>query len=679
MKMIGVDVGGTFTDAVFYDDASGELRWAKAPSTPQAPEEGVLAAVLRNEADLASVARFVHGVTIGTNAILQRQGAQVWVITTAGFRDTLEIARTNRTVLYDIKTLKPAPIVSRQHVFEVTERMLAEGSVLHSLDSSEVRRIADTLRGTGQPHAVIVCFLHSYANPVHEEQAVAVLRESLPDWFICHSAEVLPEMREYERFNTTALNAYIGPLMARYLHSLGGTLRRAGYRGAGVQIMTSSGGIVADTRAARFPVHTVLSGPAGGVAAAIHLGREIGATNLITYDMGGTSTDVCLIEGLNVPMTSEQFIAGLPVRTPQIEINSVGAGGGSIAWIDTGRILKVGPRSAGAAPGPACYGKGGVEPTVTDANLVIGRLAGSVKLGGVVELNETLARDAVARIATAFDGLDAPRAAEGIIRIAVARMVSAIKEISIARGFDPRDFALMAFGGAGPMHAAFIAEELEIDHVIVPLRPGNFCAFGTLISDVRHDHLRTYRAALADTDLAELDRRFAAIEAGALAEMRAESPAAATSDRIDLLRFAGMRYVGQSWDLAVPVPQPLPSLEALAGAFHVVHERRFGYRSADPVEIVSLRVAAIERVTKPKLNAWRGGGTMPQAQRGARDAVFDGRRVVTPIFDRDQLPPGTEMTGPAIVEEMGAVTIVPPGWRLELGGLGELHLKRERT
>lgn len=707
MKMIGVDVGGTFTDAVSYDDATGELRWAKAPSTPRAPAEGVLAAILRNDADLTQTARFVHGVTIGTNAILQRLGAEVWVITTTGFRDTLEIARTNRTVLYDIKTLKPVPITTRARVIEIDERMLADGSVQRALDLDQVRAAAARLRNE-RPAALAVCFLHSYANPAHEEQAVAVLREALPEWFICHSADVLPEMREYERFNTAALNAYIGPLMARYLRSLAATLREAGYRGAGVQIMTSSGGIVADTRAARYPVHTVLSGPAGGVAAAIYLGGEIGASNLITYDMGGTSTDVCLIENLNVPMTSEQFLAGLPVRTPQIEINSVGAGGGSIAWIDTGRILKVGPRSAGAAPGPACYGQGGVEPTVTDANLVIGRLAPSVKLGGVVTLDEALARRAIERIVAVFPDLDLPRAAEGIIRIAVARMVSAIKEISIARGFDPRDFALMAFGGAGPMHAAFIADELEIGHVIVPLRPGNFCAFGTLISDVRHDHLRTYRTALAATDVGELQRRFAELEQLARAEIAAEalakagiagekiggkgalreatratgtaaSATAATTDHLRMLRYAGMRYVGQSWDLSVPVPDPLVALDALAEAFHAVHERRFGYRSGDPVEIVSVRVAAIERVAKPRLQPWQGGPSLAQAQRGARSVVFDGRDVSVPIFERDALPPGARITGPAIVEEMGAVTIVPPQWHLELGRLGELNLKRERT
>jgi N-methylhydantoinase A len=628
----------------------------------------------------------------------------VYVITTAGFRDTLEIARTNRTVLYDIKTLKPAPIVAREDVFEVDERLLADGSVLRPLDPAQVRAIAaqlhkDAVKGAA-PGALIVCFLHSYANPAHEEQAVAILRESLPDWFICNSADVLPEMREYERFNTAALNAYIGPLMARYLRSLATTLRDAGYRGAGVQIMTSSGGIVADTRAARYPVHTVLSGPAGGVAAAIHLGREIGARNLITYDMGGTSTDVCLIEALSVPMTSEQFIAGLPVRTPQIEINSVGAGGGSIAWIDAGRMLKVGPRSAGAAPGPACYGKGGEEPTVTDANLVIGRLAASIKLGGVVELNEALAHTAVERIARAFESLDVPRAAEGIVRIAVARMVSAIKEISIARGFDPRDFALMAFGGAGPMHAAFIADDLEISHVIVPLRPGNFCAFGALISDVRHDHLRTFRTALANASVVQIERSFAEVERIARRQMMADMESAATvaaapatsaptsagvakvaqgdgGHRIRLLRFAGMRYVGQSWDLSVPVPDPLESMDALADAFHAVHERRFGYRSNDPVEIVSLRVAAIEQVAKPSLRAWQGGSSLAQARRGARQVVFDGRADTASVFERDVLPVGAKLDGPAIVEEMGAVTIVPPLWRLELGTLGELHLRKD--
>ena len=670
MRMVGVDVGGTFTDAVIYDDATGELRWAKAPSTPAAPAQGVLAALARNDTDLGAAERFVHGITIGTNAILERKGATVWMLVTAGFRDTLEIARTNRTVLYDIKTLKPEPLVPRRRAIEIDERVLADGTVLRALDPEQMRAAADRLTKE-EPSAVAVCFLHSYRAPAHEEQAAALLRERLPGWFICHSAGVLPEMREYERFNTAALNAYIGPVTQRYLDALSEALRGKGYRGP-VYLMTSSGGIVTAERAARLPVHTVLSGPAGGVAAALHLGKSLGLKSIITYDMGGTSTDVCLIEDLHVPVTSEQFIAGLPIRTPQIEINSVGAGGGSVAWIDAGKILKVGPKSAGADPGPACYGKGGEEATVTDANLAIGRLAPSLKLAGSVALDEDLSNKVVKKVADSF-GMDLAQAADGIVKIAVARMVSAIKEISVARGYDPRDFALMAFGGAGPMHAAFIAEELEIARVVVPLRPGNFCAFGALISDIRHDYLRTHRVELSSADAGELEGAFAAIEKEARAAMVAEGM---PRERIATRRSAGMRYLGQSWDLVVRLPEGISSLNELEDLFHLAHEKRYGYRSADPVEIVSLRVAAIGEVVKPTLPEWGQGGSLETARRETRQVHF-GRMQPVPVYLRDKLPRNARAEGPAIVEEMGAVTVVPPGWRLEVGRLGELHLIRE--
>ncbi|HZM34786.1 MAG TPA: hydantoinase/oxoprolinase family protein [Burkholderiales bacterium] len=668
--MVGVDVGGTFTDAVVYDDASGELGWAKAPSTPAAPADGVLSALARQRVDLAAAERFVHGITIGTNAILERQGAVVWMLVTKGFRDTLEIARTNRTVLYDIKTLKPEPLVPRGRAIEIDERILADGTVLRKLNIGEVEEKISILKGE-KPAAVAVCFLHSYRSPGHEEQAAALLRERLPGWFVCHSAGVLPEMREYERFNTAALNAYIGPLTQRYLETLSCALKTEGYRGP-VYLMTSSGGIVTAERAARLPVHTVLSGPAGGVAAALHLGASLGLRNLISCDMGGTSTDVCLIEDLGVPVTSEQFIAGLPIRTPQIEINSVGAGGGSIAWVDAGNILKVGPRSAGADPGPACYGRGGSEATVTDANLAIGRLSPSLKLAGSVALDEVLSRGAVSRVAEAF-GMKLEPAAEGIVKIAVARMVSAIKEISVARGYDPRDFALVAFGGAGPMHAALVAEELEIAHVVVPVRPGNFCAFGALISDIRHDHLRTFRMELTGADRAVLEAAFLEMEKEAREAMVREGMPAET---IRLVRSAGMRYVGQSWDLIVEVPQNVRSLGEIEERFHETHEKRYGYRSADPAEIVSLRVTAIGEVAKPALPEWTQGGTLEAALRETRPVYFSGEMNPVPVYLRDKVPRAARLRGPAIVEEMGAVTVVPPGWRLEVGRLGELHLLR---
>ncbi len=671
MKMIGVDVGGTFTDAVVFDEEAGDLRWAKASSTPGDPAEGVLAAIDRAGVELGSVRRFVHGTTIGTNAFLERKGMPVWMVTSRGFGDTLQIARTNRSVLYDITAQKAEPLVPRSRAIEVAERLYADGSVRTALDMAEIDAAAERLRSE-PPQSLIVCFLHSYANPAHEEAAVGRLRELLPGWFVSASADVLPEMREYERFNTAALNGYIGPVTARYLESLAGRMRGRGYTGR-IFIMISSGGIVTSERAARYPVQTVLSGPAGGVAAARHFGALLGLRNLVTYDMGGTSTDVCLIRDLQVPVTTDQLIESYPIRTPQIDIHTVGAGGGSIAWIDAGAILNVGPRSAGADPGPACYGRGGGEPTVTDANLVLGRLSADLRLAGSLALDLGSARQALGRICDALPDLDLMQAADGIVRIAIARMVSAIKEISVSRGYDPRDFVLVAFGGAGPLHAALIADEFEMSHVLVPPSPGNFSAFGALISDVRHDHVRSHVVEIDSLAEGALENRFSAMEAAAVAAMVGEGMA---RERISVERACGMRYVGQSWDLIVPLPAGRLASAALADLFHGVHERRFGYRMASSIEIVSFRVSVIGAVLKPKLPGWAVGGSLADALVHERDAWFSGRLRRVPAYDRERLPCAVRFEGPAIVEEMGAVTIVPPSWSAEVGHYGEMHLRR---
>jgi N-methylhydantoinase A len=674
MRMLGVDVGGTFTDVVFYDDERGELKWAKAASSPANPAVGVLAALERSNIDLREIDRFVHGVTIGTNAILERKGAPVWMITTRGFGDTIEVARTNRTVLYNIKTLKPPPLVDRRQIIEIDERILATGAVLHAMDGDQIIAAAQRLSSEA-PAALVVCFLHSYANPQHEEEAVRLLRERLPNWFICNSAEILPEMREYERFNTAVINGYIGPIMQHYLGRLESLLGAKGYAGE-VFLMISSGGIVTAKRAAKFPVQTVLSGPAGGVAAALHLGQLLGTRNLITYDMGGTSTDVCLIDDLNVPITSNQFIEDYPIRTPQIDIHSIGAGGGSIAWVDAGRILKVGPRSAGASPGPACYGAGGTEATVTDANVVLRRLSAGRKLAGSVELSEKLSHRAVGKVAAAISQLDTVAAAEGIVRIAIARMVSAIKEISISRGYDPRDFVLLAYGGAGPMHAAFIADELEITKVVVPPRPGNFSAFGALISNIRHDYVRSVRVDLGTNDLSSILEDFAELEASARETMTAEG---IPGEKITIVRACGMRYVGQSWDLTVRISSSTREPRELADLFHRAHEQRYGYRLSNRVEVVSLRLSTIGETEKPKLSEWTAQGNTQSALLERRSVYFAGKDASTPIYDRDRLPRGSKIVGPAIIEEMGSVTLVPHDWSLEIGKLGELHLGHDRS
>jgi len=539
MHWVGVDVGGTFTDVVVYDEAAGTLEVGKSPSSPADPTVGFLNALAKVGVRLPATARLVHGTTIGTNAVLERQGATVWMLATHGFRDTLEIARTNRTALYDIRALKAAPLVPRHRVVEVDERLAADGSVRRPLRDDDVRDAVGRIRGAadgGEPGAVVVCFLHSYVNAAHERAVARVVEEALPGWFVCTSHEVLPEFREYERFSTAALNAYIGPKVGGHLTSLGRSLAARGYTGK-VFITTSSGGIVTSQVAARFPVHTILSGPAGGVAAAVNVGRLAGYPNLVTCDMGGTSTDVCLIERLEPTLTTEQHIAGLPNRTPQIEINSIGAGGGSLAWLDTGGALRVGPRSAGADPGPACYARGGTEPTITDANVLLRRVPTDVPLAGEVRLDEALARQAIRRLLPHVPGVaDDAELAEGIVRIAVARMVGAIKEISIAKGHDPRDFVLLAYGGAGPMHAALIADELEMPRVVVPTAPGNFSAYGSLISDLRRDYVRTRLTPTRGAAFTEVEQVFADLEREARTDLVGEGIG---PDRISLVRALG--------------------------------------------------------------------------------------------------------------------------------------------
>ena len=669
---VGVDVGGTFTDAVAFDAADDSLRWAKAPSTPDEPARGVLDAVSALTGDLGAVERFVHGITIGTNAIIERKGADVWVVTTKGFRDTLEIQRTERRELYNIRTLKPASFVPRLQVLEADERMRHDASVLRALEPTECERIAETFRSTGA-ESVAVCFLHSFANDAHERAMRAALAAAAPGAWVCASSQVLPEIREYERFSTTVLNAYIGPLMNRYLEGLESRLASKGFART-IFLMTSNGGVTSAGRARRLPVQTVLSGPAGGVAASVELGQRIGVGNLITCDMGGTSTDVCLVEGLRAPLTTEQMIAGYPNRTPQVEIVTIGAGGGSIAWLDGGETLAVGPRSAGADPGPAAYGRGGTEPTVTDANLVLGRLASETKLASTLALDGSLARASLQRLSARFGGaIEAHALADGVVRIAVARMVSAIKEISIAKGYDPRDFVLLAYGGAGPMHGALVASELDIDHVVVPPSPGNFSAFGCLVSDLRITRTRTLLVETRRGEWPTVAEAFAGLERESRAELENEGVAA--SDVV-FRRELGMRYVGQSWELVVSIASEVDSMRAAELAFHAAHAKRYGHGADAPAEVVTVRVTAIARTAKPALPGPAPGSA--EAGTRTRPVYFDGAWSDTAVLARPEIAAGAAVEGPALVEEMGSVTVIPPGWRLEVGAIGEFHLRRER-
>jgi N-methylhydantoinase A len=671
MQWLGVDVGGTFTDLVLYDEETGRLALLKTASTPHDHSEGMVNGIDRLGVDLTKLAKFAHGTTVATNTALERNGARTAVMTTKGHRDVLVVGRGNRTILYNIKAVRPEPLVPRSRIHEVDERILADGSRRRPLDQAEVARLADRLAADGI-ESVAVCFLHAYADPAHEEAAMARIRTALPKAFVCGSAEVLPEYREYERFATTALNAYVAPRMRRYLGALREKLAARGYR-RGVTIMASNGGTLPSATVEARPVSSMLSGPAAGVIAAAAIGEAAGFPDIITCDMGGTSTDVCLLQGGAFAMTTEGSVGALPNRVLQIDINSIGAGGGSVATLDEAGFLGVGPRSAGAMPGPAAYGRGGTEATVTDANVVLGRLGTETPLGGEIRLDRARAAEAVGLPAKRL-GFGELEMAEGIIRIAVVKMTGAIKEISVMRGHDPRDFVLFAYGGAGPLHAAFIAEELGMRRVVVPPMPGNFSAFGLLVADIRRDFVRTQVTRTAGLDPARLRET--------LAEMREEARAelAAAGFAVDRMRFEArldMRYVGQSFELAVPVVFDVADAAEVERAFRRVYEARYSHATDDPSEIVSYRVAGygiVEKPALPRLDA--AGRSVAAARKASRPVGFGGKSVETPVYDRDRLPPGESLAGPSIVEEAGSTTVVPPGFTAKLDPIGCLVLER---
>ncbi|MSO76226.1 MAG: hydantoinase/oxoprolinase family protein [Alphaproteobacteria bacterium] len=669
MLWLGVDVGGTFTDLVLYDAATGELSLAKTPSTPSDQSIGILAGIDRLAIDLARVAKFAHGTTIATNTTLERKGAKLAVVTTRGFRDVLIVGRGNRTQLYDIKAVRPPPLVQRSSIFEVDERTLHDGTIMAPLDRAETARLANTLAAGGYD-AVAICFLHAYANEANERAARDILAQALPGAFIATSAGVLGEAREYERFATTALNAYVAPRMASYLGALKERLQERGYTRP-VSIMTSNGGTLPADQIIRRPVGSMLSGPAAGVIGAVHVARQAGHADIITYDMGGTSTDCCLVRGHAFAMTNEGAVGGLPNRVPQIEISTVGAGGGSIASLGNSGFLSVGPESAGAVPGPACYGRGGNQPTVTDANMVLGRLAPAAPLGGEIALDPALARAAVEAIARPLD-LDAIQMADGIVRLAVTRMTGTIKEISIMRGIDPRDFTLFAYGGAGPLHAAFIAEELGIRRVLIPPFPGNFSAFGLLVADARGDYSRTRLIATRDLGPALIEE----IVGGLRHEARQTLADAGFAD--DAMRFEAsldMRFQGQAFELAVPLTEGRAGPSEIEAQFRRVYEERYAHAPDDASEVVCFRLAAYGLDAKPALPRQSQTGSLAGARMGKRQVAFAAKFETTEIYDRERLPLGQPLRGPALIEEAGTTTVVPPGFTLRADDLGNLVLE----
>ncbi len=669
---MGVDVGGTFTDIVVLDEISGDIRVAKVPSTPQDPSIGFTRGIEAITVPLSDVQRVVHGTTVGTNAAIERKGARTAMVTTTGYRDLLEIGRGQRLTggLFDPKFVRTPPLVPRPLRFEVQERIDASGEVHQPLDEEGVRELGSHLAGL-DVEAVSVCLLHSYLNSTHEQRVSELLAKSLPQAFICTSSDVLPEYREYERFSTTVFNGYLGPLMDRYIRRMADWLSSREY-GRNLLIMTCNGGMVSAESAIRYPVMTILSGPAAGVSAGIAVAETVGLKNVITYDMGGTSTDVCLVKNLQPSAAPMRVVGGLPLKTPQLDINTVGAGGGSIAWVDNDGSFHVGPQSAGAEPGPACYGRGGESTTVTDANLILNRLSSETRLGGALSMRRELALDAIRSLCEKLAIDDVYRVAEGVVQIAVVNMASAIREVSVERGEDPRDYVLVAMGGAGPMHACPVAEEVGIPRVVIPPYPGNLSALGLLTSNVKHELIRTYLTTLQEIEEKRMHRLFQEMvsEGTKLLEREAILP-----DQMEFLYSADMRYVGQGHELNVQLTKDDLNPGRLEALFHQAHQERYSYsREGHAVQLASLRVLPVGNVGKLGFQPLESGNRHVNSGAGTstRNVQFQGVSRSTPVYEREQLQVGQEIEGPAIIEEMGSTTVIFPGWSGKVDGVGNI-------
>jgi N-methylhydantoinase A len=671
---VASDVGGTFTDNLAYDEAARRITVAKVPTTPENRAVGTVRGLRRalelQGADGGAVGYVGHGMTTATNAVIQRRGGRTAFITNEGFRDLLLIGRQDRPSLYDIRQTRPLPLAAREDCHTVRGRLDPAGSEVTPLDENGLREIAGKLSGI---EAVAVCFLNAYANPAHERRAKAILEAALPGIPICISTEIMAEFREYERASTTVLNAFLMPVMDRYLASLSTGLAEGLGLAADVPVMVmeASGGLMTVATARDKPVHTVLSGPAGGVVASAHVAGLSGIGDIITMDMGGTSTDISLILGGRPQITREASLERTPLRIPVIDINAIGAGGGSIAWIDDGGALRVGPMSAEAVPGPACYGRGGIEPTVTDANLVLGRFGADTRLGGEMALDIEAARQAIEKIAAPL-GLEIVAAAAGIVRVADANMVRGIRVVSVERGHDPRGLTLVPFGGAGPMHGSAVARELSIPRLLVPPTPGILCALGMLVADLRHDlvqtHLAAHRGLSGDAAKAILDPMLAEARR-LLADDRVAPDRQRVETRVD------MRYIGQSFELPIPLAGFSDAdWAALVPAFHAEHGGRFGHSDpAAPVEIVSFGVTATGLIDLPELPRPPSGDRAPPANaRTGTRRVYYADWHDCPVWSREALRAGNEIAGPAIVEEVSATTVLYPGDRARVDAVGSL-------
>ena len=678
---VAIDIGGTFTDVVVFDEAKSSLALAKALSTPAELARGVEDGLTKAAVPLDQVLSLIHGSTVVVNAVVERKGAKTALVTTKGFRDVYEIGRINRPESFNPRFRKHRPLVPREDIFEVTERMLADGTVRTPFDEREAREVARIIREEGFD-AVAVLFLHSYRAPEHEIRMREILRESAPNLFISVSHELSREYREYERTSTVVANAYVGPNVSRYLGDLERRLRGNKFSG-NLMIMQSNGGLCDVEIARRQCIQMMESGPAGGVVGTMALCEILDLEAAIAFDMGGTTAKACVIRRGEPSLSPDYFIGGynegLAIRIPVLDIVEVGTGGGSIAWLDEGGGLHVGPRSAGAEPGPASYGRGGTEPTVTDANVILGRLSPERFLGGEMRLNrnaaETALRDRLAQpLAVTIE-----RAASGLLQVATSAMANAVRHVTLERGLDPRDFTLVAYGGGGPLHAASVAKELSIRTIVIPQAPGHFSALGMLMADLRRDYVQTLFERMDDLEMVELEAQFKKLEAEG---RKALEDSGIPTDRIVFERAADMRYVGQEHAVAVRMPANIgdeTAREEIKRLFDDAHELRYSHSAPDEsADIVSLRVSAIGRLGKPQFPQVPQGEKTPPAiaRRGVRTVIFEGLGAVeATVYDRSKLLQGNFIGGPAIVEEAASTTVVEPGDSVTVNAFGHLVMK----
>ncbi|MDZ4133888.1 MAG: hydantoinase/oxoprolinase family protein [Dethiobacteria bacterium] len=669
---VSIDIGGTFTDFVFFDTLTNEQKEGKALTTPDNLTDSVISGLGVEIKDLSEVAFFVHGTTVGLNSLLQRKGSRVALITTRGFRDVYEIARGNRKEMYNLRFSKPTPLLKRMDIYEVDERILYDGTIEKPLDMNSVIKAAEEINSQ-RYDSIAICLINAYINPIHETEIENIIRE-LTDKPVSLSHKIAREWREYERTSTTIINAYIAPTVKEYLKTLEQRMHDNGFKNP-IHIMQSGGGVITSSIAKDSPIQTLLSGPVGGALANKYLSDTLGYKNLIGVDMGGTSYDVSMIINGRPDVSTETIFEGFPILTPMVNIYTIGAGGGSIAWVEGGG-LRVGPVSAGAQPGPACYDRGGTDPTITDANVVLGRIDVDGFLGGSLRLNRAKATAAVQKVADQIN-ISVNETAEGICKVADAKMADAIRQLTVRKGIDPREFVLVAFGGAGPMHACLTAEELGIETILVPELPGVLSAWGMHQSDLRLDTVRTMKKIVNTIAPEEISEQYRAmieeIEPMLLEQQIDES-------KIEYSRVADVRYFGQEYTVQVPLkrgPVTRETLNDLTELFYEIHNQIYGHSNqVEPVEIVNLRLVGIGKLEKTPKHKDETVHTDKPAARKVVKAIFHNREYNTAIYKRSTLKTGQTLSGPAIIEEKTSTTVVPPGYNVTVDPYRNLVIKK---